>query len=58
MVGDRCYDIRGALEVGLTPIGVLWGYGDRAELTEAGCPEENLAATPADVVKIILRHLK
>jgi hypothetical protein len=42
MVGDRSYDIKGALEVGATPIGVLWGYGDRAELIAAGCPEENL----------------
>jgi hypothetical protein len=58
MIGDRSYDIRGALEVGLTPIGVLWGYGDRRELTEAGCPEENLASTPQDVVKIILRSAK
>lgn len=56
MVGDRSYDIKGALEVGATPIGVLWGYGDRAELIAAGCPEENLAATPAEVVDIIRRR--
>ncbi len=36
MVGDRCYDILGALENGITPIGVLCGYGDKAELQNAG----------------------
>ena len=51
MVGDRRYDIKGALEVGIAPIGVLWGYGDRDELANAGCTR--FAATPADVVAII-----
>lgn len=36
MIGDRKYDIIGALENGITAIGVLWGYGDEAELTGAG----------------------
>ncbi|MBE6935391.1 MAG: HAD family hydrolase [Ruminococcaceae bacterium] len=31
MVGDRLHDIEGAHEVGIPAIGVLYGYGDRAE---------------------------
>ena len=31
MVGDRMHDILGAHEVGLSAIGVLYGYGDRQE---------------------------
>jgi len=36
MVGDRKYDINGANTCGIDSVGVLYGYGDRAELTEAG----------------------
>ena len=36
MVGDRKHDVLGARENGLCCIGVLYGYGSRAELTEAG----------------------
>lgn len=36
MVGDRQHDIRGALDHGIPGIGVLWGYGDEAELVGAG----------------------
>jgi len=36
MIGDREHDINGAKEHGLESIGVLWGYGDEAELTAAG----------------------
>jgi phosphoglycolate phosphatase len=35
MVGDREHDIKGALANGVFPIGVLWGYGTREELTGA-----------------------
>ena len=35
MVGDRVYDIRGGRKNGLATVGVLYGYGDRAELSEA-----------------------
>ena len=35
MVGDREYDIIGANEVGMDSIGVLYGYGNIQELTEA-----------------------
>ncbi len=37
MVGDRCFDIQGALANGVVPVGVTFGYGTREELEEAGC---------------------
>lgn len=36
MVGDRKFDVMAARECGLTPIGVLYGYGSRKELRMAG----------------------
>lgn len=36
MIGDRLHDIRGAKLNGLRSAGVLWGYGSRSELAEAG----------------------
>ncbi len=35
MVGDRKLDILGAAQNGIDSIGVLWGYGDLAELKKA-----------------------
>ncbi|MBR2043087.1 MAG: HAD family hydrolase [Clostridia bacterium] len=36
MVGDRSHDIIGAKENGISSVGVLFGYGSKAELKEAG----------------------
>jgi phosphoglycolate phosphatase len=36
MVGDRRHDVQGARANGIPCIGVLWGYGDEAELRAAG----------------------
>jgi len=36
MIGDRSYDILGARNNGLRPLGVLWGYGSAEELQRAG----------------------
>lgn len=36
MVGDRCFDVAAGREAGLLTIGVLYGYGDEKELTDAG----------------------
>ncbi len=36
MIGDREHDILGAKASGLGSLGVLYGYGDRAELEKAG----------------------
>lgn len=53
MVGDRHHDIDGAKENGIDSLGVLYGFGDRAELTEAGA--NYIAATPAEIAEIILK---
>ena len=51
MVGDRRYDMVGAHENGLRAIGVAWGYGGVAELTDAGADAivDAVAALPAAV---------
>lgn len=36
MIGDRRHDVEGARANGIRSLGVLWGYGDRAELEAAG----------------------
>ena len=36
MIGDRSHDMVGARNNGMTAIGVLYGYGNRDELLEAG----------------------
>ena len=36
MIGDRKHDILGAKKEGIASMGVLFGYGDRKELMEAG----------------------
>jgi len=43
MVGDRKYDIEGGRALGCATLGVLYGYGSREELEEAGA--DALAAT-------------
>ena len=52
MVGDRSYDIAGAKTVGLSSIGVLYGYGSREELENAGA--DAIAERPGDIIKLIL----
>jgi phosphoglycolate phosphatase len=52
MVGDREYDVRGAKANAMAVIGVLWGYGGRAELTEAGA--DRLIETPGELAPTIL----
>jgi len=54
MVGDRRFDIEGAAGTAIHSIGVLYGYGDRQELINAGATY--LAETPADVVKLLCRE--
>ena len=36
MIGDRKYDVVGAARCGLDCIGILYGFGDRAEFEAAG----------------------
>ena len=48
MVGDRAADIVAAKASSVRSIGVLWGYGSEAELTEAGA--DILCRTPSELV--------
>jgi len=52
MVGDTKYDIYGAKEAGIKSVGILWGFGDRAELEEAGA--DYIANNPLDVLKLLV----
>lgn len=47
MIGDREHDIIGAKQVGISPLGVLFGYGDRNELEKAGA--DFIADTVEDI---------
>ena len=47
MIGDRSHDIVGAKRNGIAGIGVLYGYGSREELTQAGAV--HLCATPRSI---------
>ncbi len=47
MIGDRSFDIEGAHQTGMAGCGVLYGYGSRAELEEAGA--EYIVETVAEL---------
>jgi len=51
MIGDRHYDIDGARKFGIKSIGVLYGYGSRKELEEAGA--DFLAGTVDEIWEIL-----
>lgn len=51
MVGDRKFDILGAKEFGLETVGVLYGYGDREELTTAGA--DHLVGSVAELEALL-----
>ena len=52
MIGDRRYDIEGALDHGMRAIGVGWGYGSSDELARAGA--ETVVGSPADLAALLL----
>ena len=52
MVGDRKFDVIGAEKCGLKCMGVLYGFGDREELEEAGAAY--IAETVEDMAQIIV----
>lgn len=54
MVGDRKYDVEGAHAHGLPALGVLYGYGDGAELTAAGA--DWMAGSVAEVGEILTKR--
>jgi phosphoglycolate phosphatase len=47
MIGDREHDIHAAHANGMRAVGVLWGYGSREELAQAGA--EAIVATPDEL---------
>jgi phosphoglycolate phosphatase len=53
MVGDRRFDIEAAAQHDVVGIGVLWGFGSRAELELAGA--RHLAASLAELERLLLR---
>lgn len=56
MIGDREHDVYGAREIGIDCIGVLYGYGDRNELEEAGAA--GIAETVSELTEILLEARK
>lgn len=54
LVGDREHDVHGGHAAGIAVIGVLYGYGDREELEQAGA--DRIAATPEEITELILSH--
>ena len=52
MVGDRKYDIEGALANHIEGVGVLYGYGDQQELLAAGAA--HIAPTVSDLAALLL----
>lgn len=51
MVGDRSFDILGAKKNGLVSVGVLYGYGNRKELEQAGA--EYIVSDVSELKKIL-----
>ena len=51
MVGDRKFDVEGAIGVGVKSIGVGYGYGSEEELRTAGCTA--YCATVQDVIDLL-----
>lgn len=51
MIGDRSHDMVGAKNNGMKGIGVLYGYGSRDELLQAGA--QHVCATPAAILGCI-----
>ncbi len=54
MIGDRLHDIKGARENGISSIGVLYGFGSKEELTEAGAG--SLAKDLEELKDILLKE--
>ncbi len=52
MIGDRRFDVEGGRGLGMATVGVLYGYGDREELTAAGA--DHIAATVEELRACIL----
>ena len=54
IIGDTKFDIIGGKEVGISTLGVLWGFGSQKELLENGA--DLLANSPKHILKILKEH--
>ena len=54
MIGDRSHDMVGAKNNGMKGIGVLYGYGSRDELLQAGA--QHVCATPGAILECVSRN--
>jgi phosphoglycolate phosphatase len=52
MIGDRHHDIDAGIAVGTMAMGVLWGFGSKEELTEAGA--HVVSHSPAEFLTTLL----
>jgi len=52
LAGDRDQDMRAAVDHGLIPVGVTWGYGSVSELSRSGAL--HLVASPAELMSLVL----
>ena len=52
MVGDRKFDVIGAAACGIKCMGVLYGFGDREELEQAGAAY--IAETVEEIAQMIV----
>jgi phosphoglycolate phosphatase len=53
MIGDRSHDIVGARNNSMRALGVLYGFGSRDELMQAGA--HGLCAAPSDIAEHVTR---
>jgi len=54
MIGDRKFDVLGAKQHGIRTLGVLWGYGTRAELLAAGA--DALCEHPREIHALVFER--
>lgn len=50
-IGDTNVDIMTGINAGMTTVGVLWGFRERAELEEAGA--EYIISQPSEILEIV-----
>lgn len=51
MIGDRAVDIEAARHNDVAAIGVMWGFGDRAELEDAG--PDHIVDSPQELLELL-----
>lgn len=51
MVGDRCFDIEGAMKNNIDSVGVLWGFGNREEFLKYN--SNYIVSNPKEIIDII-----